>query len=237
MLCRLVVKHKSLRTLILRNQWKQNSYSKYSLNESINSINLCHAHQSIRGLSNSSEKKDNSPAKKSPEFPKKTVDYGKVTMEAITAVGGFGKRAMLSTFDFFRYPSLIPSKMKGLWQSVKDEAHHYWVGSKLLWAEIKTTNEILGRVLQGHYMTRRERLQLIRTTMDLLRLVPFSVFIIVPFMELLLPLAIKLFPNMLPSTFEVPASPPFPPSLSLSHPQSYRRIHFKKKSLSRKNWR
>jgi LETM1 and EF-hand domain-containing protein 1 len=32
--------------------------------------------------------------------------------------------------------------------------------------------------------------------------VPFSVFIVVPFMELLLPVAIKLFPNMLPSTFE-----------------------------------
>ena len=41
-----------------------------------------------------------------------------------------------------------------------------------------------------------------RTTQDLLRLVPFSVFIIVPFMELLLPVALKLFPNMLPSTFE-----------------------------------
>jgi LETM1 and EF-hand domain-containing protein 1 len=33
-------------------------------------------------------------------------------------------------------------------------------------------------------------------------LVPFAVFLIVPFMELLLPVALKLFPNMLPSTFE-----------------------------------
>lgn len=30
---------------------------------------------------------------------------------------------------------------------------------------------------------------------------PFSVFVIVPFMELLLPVALKLFPGMLPSTF------------------------------------
>lgn len=45
-------------------------------------------------------------------------------------------------------------------------------------------------------------IQLRRTTTDLLRLIPFSVFVIVPFMELLLPVAIKLFPNMLPSTFE-----------------------------------
>jgi LETM1 and EF-hand domain-containing protein 1 len=35
-----------------------------------------------------------------------------------------------------------------------------------------------------------------------MRLIPFSVFLIVPFMELLLPVALKLFPNMLPSTFE-----------------------------------
>ncbi|CAE7773116.1 letm1, partial [Symbiodinium microadriaticum] len=49
---------------------------------------------------------------------------------------------------------------------------------------------------------RRERLQLIRTTLDLVRLVPFSLFIIIPFMEFLLPLAIKIFSNMLPSNFE-----------------------------------
>jgi LETM1 and EF-hand domain-containing protein 1 len=33
-------------------------------------------------------------------------------------------------------------------------------------------------------------------------LVPFSVFVIVPFAELLLPVALRLFPNMLPSTYE-----------------------------------
>lgn len=37
---------------------------------------------------------------------------------------------------------------------------------------------------------------------DLARLVPFSVFVIVPFAELLLPVALKLFPNLLPSTYE-----------------------------------
>lgn len=43
---------------------------------------------------------------------------------------------------------------------------------------------------------------MVRTTSDLFRLVPFSVFVIVPFMEFLLPVALKLFPGMLPSTFE-----------------------------------
>src|ERR1700733_9598017 len=44
--------------------------------------------------------------------------------------------------------------------------------------------------------------QLQRTVQDLGRLVPFSVFVIVPFAELLLPVALKLFPNLLPSTYE-----------------------------------
>lgn len=33
--------------------------------------------------------------------------------------------------------------------------------------------------------------------------VPFAVFVIVPFMEFSLPFFLKLFPNMLPSTFQV----------------------------------
>ena len=44
--------------------------------------------------------------------------------------------------------------------------------------------------------------QLQRTVQDLGRLVPFSVFVIVPFAELLLPIALRLFPNLLPSTYE-----------------------------------
>ena len=45
-------------------------------------------------------------------------------------------------------------------------------------------------------------MQLKRTTQDLLRLIPFAVFVIVPFMELLIPVVLKVFPNALPSTFE-----------------------------------
>jgi hypothetical protein len=161
---------------------------------------------------NLGEKKDGT---KKNEITKKKIDYGKIATETLGTITSFTKRAILSTVDFLSHPAQIPSKMKTLWQVIKHEAHHYWVGTKLLWAEIKTTREIVGRVVQGHLMTRRERLQLIRTTMDLLRLVPFSVFVIVPFMELLLPLAVKLFPNMLPSTFEVTSSPP-PPLLSLT---------------------
>jgi LETM1 and EF-hand domain-containing protein 1 len=58
------------------------------------------------------------------------------------------------------------------------------------------------RSLSGQQMTRRERRLLVRTVGDLFRLVPFSVFVIVPFLEFTLPIFLKIFPNMLPSTFE-----------------------------------
>ncbi|KAF7322909.1 MRS7 family protein [Mycena chlorophos] len=89
-----------------------------------------------------------------------------------------------------------------VWKKVKHEAQHYWHGSKLLVSEVRISARLQWKILHGDSLTRRERRQLKRTTQDLLRLVPFAVFIIVPFMELLLPVALKLFPNMLPSTFE-----------------------------------
>lgn len=89
-----------------------------------------------------------------------------------------------------------------IWQKVKKEARHYWDGSKLLAAEIRISWRLALKMGAGYELTRREHKQLQRTVKDLGRLVPFSVFIIVPFAEALLPIALKLFPNMLPSTFE-----------------------------------
>ncbi|KAG4185149.1 hypothetical protein ERO13_A09G213622v2 [Gossypium hirsutum] len=67
-----------------------------------------------------------------------------------------------------------------------------WLGFKLLWADMRISSRLLLKLRQ----------QLTRTSADIFRLVPFSVFIIVPFMEFLLPFFLKLFPNMLPSTFQ-----------------------------------
>ncbi|CAG8761389.1 16913_t:CDS:2, partial [Gigaspora rosea] len=93
-------------------------------------------------------------------------------------------------------------KKKPLITRIKDELVHYWQGTKLLGLEIKISTKLTYKLLKGQKLTRREYRQLKRTTQDLVRLVPFAVFIIVPFMEFLLPVALKLFPNMLPSTFE-----------------------------------
>lgn len=92
--------------------------------------------------------------------------------------------------------------MKRVWKGIKEEAAHYWHGTKLLGKEIRISSRLLRRLVLGYALTRREQRQLKRTFADLLRLIPFVPFVIVPFAELLLPVAIKVFPNMLPSTFE-----------------------------------
>ncbi|KAB5548520.1 hypothetical protein DKX38_011926 [Salix brachista] len=79
---------------------------------------------------------------------------------------------------------------------------HYWLGFKLLWADARISSRLLLKLAGGKSLSRRERQQLTRTTADIFRLVPFAVFIVVPFMEFLLPVFLKLFPNMLPSTFQ-----------------------------------
>jgi len=88
-----------------------------------------------------------------------------------------------------------------MWEKVVAEAKHYYSGFKLLFLDVKVSSQIIWRIAQGKTLSRRENRQLVRTVSDLFRLVPFSVFIIIPFMELLLPVALKLFPGMLPSTF------------------------------------
>ncbi|KAM5283808.1 mitochondrial proton/calcium exchanger protein isoform 2-T3 [Hipposideros larvatus] len=91
---------------------------------------------------------------------------------------------------------------KSLGQRVLDELKHYYHGFRLLWIDTKIAARMLWRILNGHSLTRRERRQFLRICADLFRLVPFLVFVVVPFMEFLLPVVVKLFPNMLPSTFE-----------------------------------
>jgi LETM1 and EF-hand domain-containing protein 1 len=89
-----------------------------------------------------------------------------------------------------------------IWQKVKKEANHYWDGTKLLVAEVKISSKLALKMAAGYELTRREHRQLQRTVQDLGRLVPFSVFLIVPFAELLLPFALRIFPGLLPSTYE-----------------------------------
>lgn len=90
----------------------------------------------------------------------------------------------------------------GVKKMVKEEAHHYWVGFKLLAFDARVASGLAFKAMRGNQLTRRERRQLTRTTADMFRLVPMIIILVIPFMELALPLLLKLFPNMLPSTFE-----------------------------------
>ncbi|OJD21365.1 hypothetical protein ACJ73_07295 [Blastomyces percursus] len=94
------------------------------------------------------------------------------------------------------------AKKLTLGQRIKKEAQHYWDGTKLLATEVKISTQLALKMAAGYELSRREHRQLRRTVQDLARLVPFSVFVIVPFAEFLLPVALKLFPNLLPSTYE-----------------------------------
>ncbi|OZC06340.1 LETM1-like protein, partial [Onchocerca flexuosa] len=85
---------------------------------------------------------------------------------------------------------------------IKEGCKHYYHGFRLLFLEMRLSTKYLWRFLRRKPLLRRERQQLVRTLSDVLRLIPFSAFLIVPFLEFTLPFFLKLFPNMLPSTFK-----------------------------------
>ncbi|KAJ2061256.1 hypothetical protein GGI17_003205 [Coemansia sp. S146] len=99
-------------------------------------------------------------------------------------------------------PSIKVEPKKTLMEKIKHEAVHYWHGTKLFAKEVKLSSKLVSKVVWGGKLTRREQRQLRRTFTDTVRLVPFLLFVVIPFAELLLPVALKLFPDMLPSTYE-----------------------------------
>lgn len=123
-------------------------------------------------------------------------------ISAFRAIVLFSIRLPGNLLYFATRPMELKDRLQGFWEAVKHEANHYWVGTKLLWEEMKTARMLVGKTLDGTVLSRRERKQLLRTVSDLFRLVPFSMFILIPFMEFALPFALRLFPNMLPSTYQ-----------------------------------
>lgn len=137
-----------------------------------------------------------SPSQRAKQFAAAVARALSVTVQVLSSVP-----ARVS-----RFASLPKEDRKavyaGWWIAIKKEAKHYWLGTKLLWKDIKIASRLVSKILAGKTLSRRERQQLTRTTADMFRLVPMLVFVVIPFMEFLLPVALKLFPNMLPSTFE-----------------------------------
>ncbi len=121
---------------------------------------------------------------------------------AISTIVSFIMKIPGVLWFYLTHPKEFKEKMMELKEAAKKEAHHYYMGTKLLIADLRTAKKMLARSLNGTPLTRRERKQLIRTVTDVFRLVPMSIFVLIPFMEFALPFALKLFPNMLPSTFQ-----------------------------------
>eukprot|EP01121_Diplochlamys_sp_Union-15-3_P022375 TRINITY_DN9496_c0_g1_i1.p1 TRINITY_DN9496_c0_g1~~TRINITY_DN9496_c0_g1_i1.p1 ORF type:complete len:554 (-),score=111.39 TRINITY_DN9496_c0_g1_i1:29-1639(-) len=84
---------------------------------------------------------------------------------------------------------------------VKEEATRLKLGAVQLGKNMWQSKGLVSKSLKGQTLSRRERMLLVRTAADVFRLVPFAVIVVVPFAEFSLPVLLKLFPNMLPSTF------------------------------------
>lgn len=109
----------------------------------------------------------------------------------------------MPTTSVAKVPGEVEEAKPPLWDRIKHEVAHYWNGTKLLGYEIKVSTKLLFKMMAGYGLSRRESNQLQRTLVDVARLIPFSMFVLVPFAELLLPVALKIFPNLLPSTYEL----------------------------------
>ncbi len=79
--------------------------------------------------------------------------------------------------------------MKGIWKSLKDLK-----ADTKFYLEIRKTKKF-------EELTIGEYLKIQQIKMDLIKFIPYSLFLTVPFMELLLPPYLLFLPNSLPSQF------------------------------------
>ena len=106
------------------------------------------------------------------------------------------------TWKFGTEPDFAKKRVSD-WKAL---AVHTWeglkTGSRLFSKNVSISKNLFQKRAKGHGLTLQENKLLIRTVTDAFKLVPFSFFVIVPFAELLLPVALWVWPNMLPSTFK-----------------------------------
>ena len=102
-------------------------------------------------------------------------------------------------------PGSVPPK--SLLVKVKEGTLHSWNwfknGTVLFKKNFTISKRLLGKKLNGEELNYKEHSLLVTTTSDLVKLIPFSFFVIVPFAELLLPVVLKFYPKLLPSTYDV----------------------------------
>uniref|UniRef100_A0A8C9GDR8 Letm1 RBD domain-containing protein n=1 Tax=Piliocolobus tephrosceles TaxID=591936 RepID=A0A8C9GDR8_9PRIM len=99
-----------------------------------------------------------------------------------------------------------PSVLQAHYSNLKSNINHtvVWVktGILLFLTNMKISKNLIIKRLKGYRLSYSEYKLLIRTVNDMFKLIPFSFFIIVPFAEFLLPIVLRIYPNLLPSTFK-----------------------------------
>lgn len=167
---------------------------------------------SSKNMTASSEKEITPPATKKTKkaFTWKSMKYYgkkafKMSKRIAVKIGGVLTKWTRSLFKLLVAFVKEPAVVKEWYKDIKDAALHFlkWVktGFVLFWKNIQVSKKLTLKKARGHPLSLRERKLLVRTTGDCLKLIPFSFFLIVPFAELALPIALRLFPNMMPSTF------------------------------------
>jgi len=106
-----------------------------------------------------------------------------------------------------RPSSIAGGGSKSLLVKVKEGTVHSWNwfknGTVLFKKNFTISKRLLRKKLNGEELNYKEHSLLVTTTGDLVKLIPFSFFVIVPFAELLLPVVLKFYPKLLPSTYDV----------------------------------
>lgn len=111
---------------------------------------------------------------------------------------------LVRNFSMLPLSSYLPAlpKIKQVLHKAKEGSKNIWKGCKLTYRDAKFfMNKKYAYTFQGEEYTIKTRKALQNTSADLLKMIPFSFFIVVPFAELLLPPSLYLFPDMIPSTF------------------------------------
>merc|ERR1719295_1769987 len=119
-----------------------------------------------------------------------------------TKLGNMVYQLVYLTVDSIIHPKRGLDRLRSAWKSLKHHAVNFWDSTKLMWTDIKTAVKILRRFVRGKELSYRERRQLRRVALDILRFVPMLIIVLIPALELALPAILYLFPNILPSRFQ-----------------------------------
>mmetsp|Transcript_51062 Transcript_51062/g.118995 ORF Transcript_51062/g.118995 Transcript_51062/m.118995 type:complete len:700 (+) Transcript_51062:73-2172(+) len=125
----------------------------------------------------------------------------KASQKALETLRWFVRKVGVLCGAFVKNPLIVVEWYEDIRDAIKHFGKWVYTGFKLFGADVRTSFYLTKRVIKGYPLSVRERRLLVRTTSDGLKLIPFSFFLVVPFAEFALPFFLRLFPNMLPSTF------------------------------------